>query len=132
MECHKENSMEKFGTTHDVRASGQRVGNDLGDGANHVKNVASAEIKNLIADVEDLVARIADLKDADVARVRSKVMQAVDSAKDTLADQAESLRKQAQRVATRADDYVHDSPWQAVGIAALVGAVVGILATRRS
>jgi ElaB/YqjD/DUF883 family membrane-anchored ribosome-binding protein len=27
---------------------------------------------------------------------------------------------------------VRDSPWQAVGVAALVGAVVGILATRRS
>ena len=36
--------------------------------------MASTEIKSLIADVEDLVARIADLKDADVARVRTKVL----------------------------------------------------------
>ena len=35
-------------------------------------------------------------------------------------------------VADTADDYVRESPWQAIGIAALVGAVVGILATRRS
>jgi len=33
---------------------------------------------------------------------------------------------------TATDDFVHDSPWQAVGIAALVGALVGILVTRRS
>jgi ElaB/YqjD/DUF883 family membrane-anchored ribosome-binding protein len=125
--------MENFeGTADEVRATGRRVGNDLADGAGNIKNAASAEIKSLIADVEDLVARIADIKDADVARVRNKVLRAVDGAKESLADSADSLRRQAQRVATTADDYVHDSPWQAVGIAALVGAMVGILATRRS
>jgi ElaB/YqjD/DUF883 family membrane-anchored ribosome-binding protein len=60
------------------------------------------------------------------------VLRAVSTAKESLADGAETLRRQAQRAAVTADDYVHDSPWQAVGIAALVGAVVGILATRRS
>jgi ElaB/YqjD/DUF883 family membrane-anchored ribosome-binding protein len=86
----------------------------------------------LIADVEDLVSRIADLKDADVARIRTKVLRAVGSAKESLADSADSLRRQAKRAVTTADDYVHDSPWQAIGIAALVGALVGIVATRRS
>ena len=93
---------------------------------------AGAEIQNLIADVEDLVARIADLKDADVVRVRSKVLRAVGNAKESLAESADNLRRQAQQAARTADDFVHDSPWQAVGIAALVGAVAGILATRRS
>jgi ElaB/YqjD/DUF883 family membrane-anchored ribosome-binding protein len=97
-----------------------------------VKTAASAEIKNLIADVEDLMARISDLKDADVVRVRGKVLRAVDAAKRSLSDSADGLKRQAQQVASTADDYVRESPWQAVGIAALVGAVVGILATRRS
>lgn len=125
--------METFdGTADQIRATGHRVGEDLSEGAQNIKTVASVEIKSLIADVEDLVVRIADLKDADVARVRTKVMRAIDTAKDSVADSADTLRRQAQRVATSADDYVHDSPWQAVGIAALVGALVGILATRRS
>jgi ElaB/YqjD/DUF883 family membrane-anchored ribosome-binding protein len=120
------------GTVEQLRAAGRRIGSDLGESAGNIKSAASAEIKSLIADVEDLVARIADLKDADVVRVRNKVLLAVDSAKESLVDGADTVRRQAQRVATTADDYVHDSPWQAVGIAALVGAVVGILATRRS
>jgi len=120
------------GTASEARATGRRVGKDITEGAGNIKNVASAEIQSLIADVEDLVARIADLNDADVARVRNKVLRAVDAAKDSLAEGADTLRRQAQRAATTADDYVHDSPWQAVGIAALVGAVVGILAARRS
>jgi ElaB/YqjD/DUF883 family membrane-anchored ribosome-binding protein len=125
--------METFdGTVNEARATGRRIRRDLGEGADNIKYAASVEIKSLIADVEDLVARIADLKDVDVARVRNKVLRAVDAAKDSLSDGAETLRRQAQNAATTADDFVHDSPWQAVGIAALVGAVVGILATRRS
>ena len=125
--------METFdGTVNETRATGQRLRRDLSEGAGNIKGAASTEIKGLIADVEDLLARIADLKDADVTRVRNKVLRAVDAAKDSLSDSADTLRRQAQNAATSADDFVHDSPWQAVGIAALVGAVVGILATRRS
>ncbi len=116
----------------DARASGRRLRDDLGEGFDNVKSAASGEIKNLIADVEELMARISDLKDADVVRVRGKVQRAVDATKQSLADSALSLRRRAKAAASSADDYVRDSPWQAVGIAALVGAVVGILATRRS
>ena len=120
------------GTTEQARAAGNRVKNDLSEGVNDVKAAATAEIKSLIADVEDLMARIADLKDADVTRVRNKVQRAVDATKQSLADGADVIRQHAQNAASTADDFVRDSPWQAVGIAALVGAVVGILATRRS
>jgi len=120
------------GTAEQVKATGRRVKDDLSDGMGNIKSAASGEIKSLIADVEDLMARIADLKDADVVRVRGKVQRAVDAAKESLSEGADSLRHHAQKVASTADDYVRDSPWQAVGIAALVGAVVGILATRRS
>jgi ElaB/YqjD/DUF883 family membrane-anchored ribosome-binding protein len=123
--------METSGA-NDALASGRRLGNDASDAAGNIKNVASAEVKNLIADVEDLLARIADLKDADVSRVRNKVIQAVGNAKETIAENAEKLRRQAREAVTATDDFVHDSPWQAVGIAALVGALVGILVTRRS
>jgi len=119
-------------TADQARATGRRVKNDLSDGINDVKTAASGEIKNLIADVEDLMARIADLKDADVVRVRGKVQRAVDATKQSIAESADTIRRQAQNVAGTADDFVRESPWQAIGIAALVGAVVGILATRRS
>src|SRR6266403_834922 len=107
------------GTTEQARASGRRIRNDVSEGVKDVKAAASSEIKNLIADVEELMVRI-------------KVQRAVDATKQSLAEGADAIRKHAQDVASTADDYVRDSPWQAVGIAALVGAVVGILATRRS
>ena len=118
--------------TADVRASGRRFKSDLSDGIDHVKTAASGEIKNLIADVEELMARISDLKDADVVRVRGRVQRAVEATKQSLSENTAKLRQRAQQAASTADDYVRESPWQAVGVAALVGAVVGILATRRS
>jgi ElaB/YqjD/DUF883 family membrane-anchored ribosome-binding protein len=124
--------MENNDAASDARASGRKLRDDFGEGLDNVKSAASSEIKNLIADVEELMARISDLKDADVVRVRGKVQRAVDATKQSLADGADGLRRRAQMAASTADDYVRDSPWQAVGIAAWVGAVVGILATRRS
>jgi ElaB/YqjD/DUF883 family membrane-anchored ribosome-binding protein len=127
------------GSTEQARASGRRLKDDLSEGVSDIKAAASSEIKSLIADVEDLMARIADLKDADVVRVRGKVQRAVDATKQSLADGADAIRQHAQTIRQHAqtavsttDDYVRDNPWQAIGIAALVGAVVGILATRRS
>jgi ElaB/YqjD/DUF883 family membrane-anchored ribosome-binding protein len=120
------------GTGDQVRASARRLKGDFSEGVSDVKAAASTEIRSLIADVEDLMARIADLKDADVVRVRGKVQRAVEATKQTLSDGADTIRRQAQSVASTADEYVRESPWQAIGIAALVGAVVGILATRRS
>jgi ElaB/YqjD/DUF883 family membrane-anchored ribosome-binding protein len=120
------------GDPDQVRAAGRRLKDDIDDGVTGVKAAASSEIKSLIADVEDLVAKIADLNDADVARVRNKVQRAINTAKESIADSADTIRQQAQRVAGSADDFVRDSPWQAVGIAALIGVLIGLVATRRS
>ena len=115
-------------------ASSKRATPAAADGAREVRTRAAAanEIRNLIADVEELVARIADLNDADVVRVRSKVMNAVSAAKETLTEGADTLRRQAHKALSGADDYVRESPWAAVGLAAVVGAIVGILVARRS
>jgi ElaB/YqjD/DUF883 family membrane-anchored ribosome-binding protein len=120
------------GNSEQVRASGRRIKDDVSAGLSDIRAAASTEVRSLIEDVEELIARIADLKDADVARVRGKVQRAVDATKQSLQDGAEAIRERAQQAASTADDYVRDSPWQAVGIAALVGAIIGILATRRS
>jgi ElaB/YqjD/DUF883 family membrane-anchored ribosome-binding protein len=120
------------GNSEQVRASGRRIKDDVSAGLSDIRAAASTEVRSLIEDVEELIARIADLKDADVARVRGKVQRAVDATKQSLQDGAEAIRDRAQKAASTADDYVRDSPWQAVGIAALVGAIIGILATRRS
>lgn len=114
-----------------LRTAADGISADLQHGFAAAKSGASAELRNLIADVEDLVARVANLKDADVVRVRGKVEAAIAAAKQGLVEGTDQLRRQARQAATTADDYVHDNPWQALGMAALVGAAVGFLVSRR-
>ncbi len=116
----------------DLDASGERLKEDTSRAASHLTDMAGDEVKNLIADVEDLLARIADLNDADIASVRNKVASTVGAAKETLAQGADTFKRGAQKAFSGADDYVRDSPWIAIGLAAVVGAVAGILVARRS
>jgi ElaB/YqjD/DUF883 family membrane-anchored ribosome-binding protein len=120
------------GSADNVSQSSDRLQSDFKNGAKRVSGAAASEIQNLIADVEDLIGRISNLKDADVARVRNKVEQALASAKESIAAGTDTVRQQARRVASTADDYVRESPWQALGIAALAGVAIGFLVTRRS
>jgi ElaB/YqjD/DUF883 family membrane-anchored ribosome-binding protein len=41
-------------------------------------------------------------------------------------DSADSLRERARAAADQADEYVHDSPWTAIGLAAAIGLIVGV------
>ena len=118
-------------TLAQARNGARTLKNDIADGARNVKDAASGEFKNLIEDVEDLVSRVSDVKDPDVARIREKVKDALSTAKEALTDSADKVRRQAQQVAGSTDDFVRDNPWQALGIAALLGVAVGFLAARR-
>ena len=63
--------------------------------------------------------------------MRGRVETALASAKANLASGTDSIRRRARQVASSTDGYVRESPWQALGIAALVGAAIGFLVTRR-
>ena len=108
-----------------------QVKNDLGNGVRHIKDAVTGEMKNLMADVEDLVSRVADVKDPDIVRIRNKVQAALVSTRDSLVTGAEAAQRQVRQAAATTDDYVRASPWQALGIAALVGVTVGYLAGRQ-
>ena len=119
-------------TTADKAASSLgQVKSDFGNGARHIKDAATGEMKNLIADVEDLVSRVADVKDPDIVRIRNKVQAALVATRDSLVTGTETVRRQVRQAGATTDDYVRASPWQALGIAALVGVTVGYLAGRK-
>jgi ElaB/YqjD/DUF883 family membrane-anchored ribosome-binding protein len=82
-------------------------------------------------DVEDLVARVSDLKDPEISKIRSKVQHALASTRDAVNESATKVRESAEKVAGRTDDFVRENPWQALGIAALLGVAVGFLISSR-
>jgi ElaB/YqjD/DUF883 family membrane-anchored ribosome-binding protein len=99
-----------------------------------VKENTYEELQAFLADVEDLVKRVANISDADIARARVKVANALNDMRRVAGDTADSLRDRARLALDATNEYVRDRPWTVVGLAAAVGLIVGAsitLATRR-
>jgi ElaB/YqjD/DUF883 family membrane-anchored ribosome-binding protein len=92
---------------------------------------ASLEMRNLIADVEELVSRLMDAADPEVMRLRGQITKTIATAKASLSDGMYGLRDRAVTASRVADDYVRDRRWQVIGATALAAAALGALATRR-
>ena len=100
--------------------------------AHDASEYANGQINSFLQNVEDLTKALKDVETPDIARVKAKVKIALAAAKSAVSDTATHLRGHAQQVGKRTDGYVRDNPWQVIGIAAIVGLAVGILASRRS
>jgi ElaB/YqjD/DUF883 family membrane-anchored ribosome-binding protein len=100
--------------------------------AHNAKDYANGKINAFIENVEDLTDALKNVDTPEIARVKAKVKIALAAAKSALADGAAQVRTQARQVTKTTDTYVRDNPWQIVGVAAIIGLAVGILATRRS
>jgi ElaB/YqjD/DUF883 family membrane-anchored ribosome-binding protein len=96
------------------------------------KRYANANINEFLDNVDDLTKAIKDVETPEIARVRAKVKMALSAAKSALADSASQVRSQASQITKTTDSYVRENPWQVVGIAAVVGVVLGVMMSRRS
>jgi ElaB/YqjD/DUF883 family membrane-anchored ribosome-binding protein len=90
-----------------------------------------SDIKSVIADAEDMLHATADQAGEKVATLRARIQERLHDAKLRLVE-AEAVLVAKTRAAARAtDNYVHESPWTAIGIAAGVGLLVGLIIGRR-
>jgi ElaB/YqjD/DUF883 family membrane-anchored ribosome-binding protein len=103
--------------------------------ANAVVNVNKdklvADLKVVIADAEEILRSTADVAGEKVAGLRTKIEARLKDAKARLEDAEAVLIDKTKACARATDDFVHDQPWKAVGVAALVGVALGVLIGRR-
>ncbi|GFM84228.1 membrane protein [Pseudomonas cichorii] len=90
-----------------------------------------ADFQTLVADTEKLLEHTATLAGDQADELRSQIHESLLRARETLKQTEESLRERGQAAVTATEDYVQNNPWQSVGIAAGVGFILGLLATRR-
>ena len=95
-------------------------------------HLANGTVNSFLDSVEDLTNALKDIESPDIAKVRAKVRLALVSAKSAAADSAAQIGSAARQIGERTDGFVRDNPWQVIGIAAVVGLAVGVLASRRS
>jgi ElaB/YqjD/DUF883 family membrane-anchored ribosome-binding protein len=78
------------------------------------------ELRNVIADAEELLRVTADEAGPKVQEVRARAEESLRSAREQLQGAGKNL-----------DAHVRENPWAAVGVAAAIGLLAGILLSRK-
>ncbi|MEO8740842.1 MAG: DUF883 family protein [Casimicrobiaceae bacterium] len=102
-------------TSRSTRAR-RSAGNDFGD---------------VLGDAESVLRQSAAESGERAKDLRAKLEATLAAAKSMLADLQDDAVDRAKLAARVTDEYVHDNPWQAIGAAAAVGLIVGVLVSRR-
>ena len=89
------------------------------------------DFKLVIADAEELLRATAVQAGEKVTAARERIEDRLHSAKIRVAEAEEALMVRTREAARVTGEFVHDKPWYAVGIAAGVGLIVGMLIGRR-
>jgi ElaB/YqjD/DUF883 family membrane-anchored ribosome-binding protein len=95
------------------------------------QEILKADFQTLVADTEKLLEHTASLAGEQAEELRGQINESLVRARETLKLTEQSLRARGEAAVLATEDYVQTNPWQSVGIAAGVGFLVGLLATRR-
>lgn len=92
----------------------------------------SREFHNILVDIEDLIKATTSLTGDDLVRAKAKVVERVAAAKVSVEQMGGMVVDRARDAAKVTDRYVHEQPWQAIGIGAGVGLLLGVVIARRT
>ena len=98
---------------------------------NASKDKLITDMKVVLTDVEDLLNAAKAATGETAAALREKAAGRLKLATEKLTDLQEAALLKGKEAVKVTDEYVHDHPWTAVGIAAATGFLVGLLVSRR-
>jgi ElaB/YqjD/DUF883 family membrane-anchored ribosome-binding protein len=89
------------------------------------------DFATVLRDVEDLLKKAGQETGDRAHELRAEAESKLLAAKYRLRELEDQFVARSRAAAKHADDYVHESPWMAIGVAAAVGFVAGLLLNRR-
>lgn len=89
------------------------------------------DAKGLIADATEKLRAFADVAGDKMGGVYDDVRIKLRDAKERVEDAQAIVVDKTKDAARATDDFVHEQPWKAVGIAAGIGLILGLLVGRR-
>ena len=81
--------------------------------------------------LEEVLRSSGDPADQKYVELKARAEKALDDVKKRVSQASDSYYYRAKQAVYRADDYVHEKPWQGIGVGAAVGLVLGLLLARR-
>ena len=90
-----------------------------------------AEMKQMVSDTEELLSATASQTGEIATLARNRMQNSLKTVKHRLHAAEASVISHTREGAKVADQYVHDYPWQSIGVSACVGVVIGMLIKRQ-
>ena len=90
-----------------------------------------SDLKVVISDTEELLRATAGAAGEKVGDLRERLAIRLRDTKERIVDLEVALVDKTKAAARATDDFVHQEPWKAVGVAAAVGLALGVLIGRR-
>jgi ElaB/YqjD/DUF883 family membrane-anchored ribosome-binding protein len=102
-----------------------------GDGEKITKKKLMEDLKTVVNDAEELLKKAASDQPGEwIATAQAKANKSLRAANDWLAEKEEAMTAKARATAKTTEDYVRANTWMVLGMAAIAGLFVGILAVR--
>jgi ElaB/YqjD/DUF883 family membrane-anchored ribosome-binding protein len=95
------------------------------------KDRLMADLRLVIADTEELLRLTAAQTGDQAKELRGRMQVRLDQAKASLAHLQDAAVAKAKAAGHAADEFVHENPWKAIGAAAGIGLIAGLLIGRR-
>ncbi|WP_116473534.1 DUF883 family protein [Zobellella maritima] len=90
------------------------------------------DVKQVLKDAEALYQAAVDDGTEEGRELKSKLKAQLRRAKQQFSELEDSMVERTRQAAAQTNDLVHSNPYQAMGIAALIGLVLGALLSRNS
>ena len=100
------------------------------DGAQLHSEQLISDFKAFMMDAEELIKATAIHEEGSLNTIRSKASDTLNNAKQSLSSIEDALSEKATVVAKGADEFVHQNPWEAIGIAVGLGLLIGLFIRR--
>lgn len=81
--------------------------------------------------LEEVLKSSGDPADQKYVELKAKAEKSLNDVKARVSNASDTYYYRAKQVTSRADEYVHEKPWQGIGVGATLGLVVGLLLARR-
>jgi ElaB/YqjD/DUF883 family membrane-anchored ribosome-binding protein len=109
-----------------MSTTAEKISN-LADRADEAVQKTGGQLGKFLDDVEDLVRHVTPLQDSGISRARQRVESSINSLRSTAERGIHQTVETTRAAAMATDSFVHKSPWTAIGIAAVAGALVASL-----
>jgi ElaB/YqjD/DUF883 family membrane-anchored ribosome-binding protein len=115
-----------------MATAAERMTDDLDlDGGPDQLRQRNGQLQRFFDDVEELLKRVSNVGDQEISRLRYRVESSINHAKAATREGARMAVESTRKAAKATDEYVHENPWKAIGVTAVLGVLVGALLRRK-